>query len=148
MRLKAVTMCLAPRQITVILCVQRVAMSQPGRIAANIYLSGAQKNRQWVTYSGEGLRQSRPIAKKNLLELTQRENSDETDEGADHATRRLDNVDWCSSCEGCRIMPTVEECLSCMYLAPTRRPPIVDQWRETTRSNAIAHMIYTSRTKL
>ena len=38
------------------------------------------------------------------------ENSDETDEGADHATGRLDNVDWCSSCAGCRITLTVEEC--------------------------------------
>ena len=39
------------------------------------------------------------------------ENSDETDEGADHATGRLDNVDRCSSCAGRpRIMLTVEEC--------------------------------------
>ena len=33
----------------------------------------------------------------------------DTDESADHATGCLDNVDWYSSCEGCRIMPTVEE---------------------------------------
>ena len=50
-----------------------------------------------------GLRQS--IPKNNLVEWTQtdkeeRENSYETEEGADHATGRLNNVVRCSPCEG------------------------------------------------
>ena len=40
-------------------------------------------------------------------------------------------------------MPTVEECLSC-YLRRLQRS--TTYLRETTRSNAIAHVIYTSRT--
>ena len=62
------------------------------------------------------------LARMNMLDADGYiyESSEETDEGADHATRHLDNVDWCS-CVDCRIMPTVEECLrlSC----PPRRPP-------------------------
>ncbi len=45
------------------------------------------------------------------------ESSDETDDGADHAAGRLGNVDWCS-CDGCRIMPTVEESLCCRENEP------------------------------
>ena len=37
----AVTMCPAPGQITVILCVRRAATSQPGRIAANLFVRRA-----------------------------------------------------------------------------------------------------------
>ena len=68
-----------------------------------------------ITSNSCGLRQSGPTA-KILLEWMQtnkeRENSDETDEGADHATGRFDNVDWCSPCEGCRIM--VSDCRGCL----------------------------------
>ena len=45
------------------------------------------------------------------------ESSDETDDGAAHAAGRLGLVDWCS-CEGCRIMPTVEESLCCRENEP------------------------------
>ena len=41
--LKAVTMCPAPGQITVILCVRRAATSQPGRIAANLFVRRPEK---------------------------------------------------------------------------------------------------------
>ena len=65
-------------------------------------------------------------------------------------TGRLDNVDWCLSCEGCRIMPTrtVEECTELLSAPPATvgaRQPSTSE-RETTRSNAIAHVIYTNRT--
>ena len=40
---KAVTMCPAPGQITVILCVRRAATSQPGRIAANLFVRRPEK---------------------------------------------------------------------------------------------------------
>ena len=39
----AVTMCPAPGQITVILCVRRAATSQPGRIAANLFVRRPEK---------------------------------------------------------------------------------------------------------
>ena len=37
-------MCPAPGQITIILCVRRAATSQPGRIAANLFVRRARKN--------------------------------------------------------------------------------------------------------
>ena len=40
---KAVTMCPAPGQITVILCVRRAATSQPGRIVANLFVRRPEK---------------------------------------------------------------------------------------------------------
>ena len=39
----AVTMCPAPEQITVILCVWRAATPQPGRIAANLFVRRPEK---------------------------------------------------------------------------------------------------------
>ena len=39
----AVTMCPAPGQIIVILCVRRAATSQPGRIAANLFVRRPEK---------------------------------------------------------------------------------------------------------
>ena len=41
--LLAVTMCPAPGQITVILCVRRAATSQPGRIVANLFVRRPEK---------------------------------------------------------------------------------------------------------
>ena len=59
------------------------------------------------------------LARMDLLNADEegeiKKSSDETDEDADNAFRRLDNVDWCLSCEDCQIMQT----LSC----PPRRPP-------------------------
>ena len=56
----AVTMCPAPGQITVILCVRRAATSQPGRIAANLFARRSGKSRQIVGFAPEY------IAKKSL----------------------------------------------------------------------------------
>ncbi len=39
----AMTMCPAPGQITVILCVRRAATSRPGRIAANLFVRRPEK---------------------------------------------------------------------------------------------------------
>ena len=74
---------------------------------------------------------------------TQTDEERERKKGADNATGRLDNVDWRSV-----IMPGLSDyadcrCMSELSLAP---PATIGQLRETTRSNATAHVIYTSRT--
>ena len=48
--ISAVTTCPAPGQITVILCVRRAATSQPGRIAANLFVRRPEKYEAVTAY--------------------------------------------------------------------------------------------------
>ena len=77
------------------------------------------ESRQVVGFSFEPEYSEEEIARMEADRCTEEaESSDETDDGADHAAGRLANVDWCS-CDGCRIMSTVEESLCCRENEPT-----------------------------
>ena len=66
------------------------------------------ESRQIVWFASEcsevlRTRSNGPFGRRQIRRGT--ESSDETDEGADNATGRLDNVDWClKSCQVCRII--------------------------------------------
>ena len=87
------------------------------------------------------------LARMDILEQTDTDIYEEMErkEGADNATGRLDNVDWCRGL----ILPGLSDYADCrcrlMSELPSAPTATVDQLSETTRSNAIAHVIYTSR---
>ena len=71
------------------------------------------ESRQVVGFAFEPEYSKEEIARMDAHRcIGEAESSDATGEDADHAAGRLGNVDWCS-CEGCLIMPTVEESLGC-----------------------------------